>query len=54
MKGGCILPTVLPYVETVPIMLSALLASSQIQMRKVDGRETLAQPIQPMALDLAA
>ena len=46
--------TVLPCAETVPMLLWALLASGQIQMRKVDGWETLAQPIEPMALDLAA
>ena len=46
--------TVLPCAETVPIMLWALLASGQIQMRRVDGWETLSQPIQPMPLDLAA
>jgi len=46
--------TVLPYVETVPMLLWALRASGQIQMRKVDGLETLAQPLEPMALDLAA
>lgn len=46
--------TVLPYAETVPMLLWALRASGQIQMRKVDGLETLAQPLEPMALDLAA
>ena len=46
--------TVLPCAETVPMLLWALLASGQIQMRKVDGWETLAKPIEPMALDLAA
>ena len=46
--------TVLPCAETVPMLLRALLASGQIQMRKVDGWETLAQPLKPMALDLAA
>jgi putative transposase len=40
--------------ETVPMLLWALLASGQIQMRKVDGWETLSQPIEPMPLDLAA
>ena len=30
------------------------LASGQIQMRKVDGWETLTQPIEPMSLDLVA
>lgn len=46
--------TVLPCAETVPMLLWALLASGQIQMRKVDGWETLSQPLQPMPLDLAA
>ncbi|KFE33344.1 IS256 family transposase [Thioclava atlantica] len=46
--------TVLPCAETVPMLLWALLASGQIQMRKVDGWETLSQPIEPIALDLAA
>jgi len=39
--------TVLPCAETVPMLLWALLASGQIQMRKVDGWETLSQPIEP-------
>ncbi|MBU3032454.1 IS256 family transposase [Paracoccus marinaquae] len=46
--------TVLPSPETVPMLLWALLASGQIQMRKVDGWETLSQPIEPCALDRAA
>jgi transposase-like protein len=46
--------TVLPCAETVPMLLWALLASGQIQMRKVDGWETLSQPISRSALDLAA
>tara|TARA_R110002072_G_scaffold3978_2_gene28248 strand:- start:742 stop:1968 length:1227 start_codon:yes stop_codon:yes gene_type:complete len=46
--------TVLPCAETVPMLLWALMASGQIQMRKVDGWETLAQPIAPISLDLAA
>jgi len=46
--------TVLPCAETVPMLLWALMASGQIQMRKVDGWETLAQPIAPICLDLAA
>ena len=45
---------VLPCAETVPMSLCALLASGQIQMRKVDGWETLMQRIEPMTLDLAA
>jgi transposase-like protein len=46
--------TVLPCAETVPMLLWALLASGQIQMRKVDGWETLSRPLEPMPLDLAA
>ncbi len=46
--------TVLPCAQTVPMLLWALLASGQIQVRKVDGWETLSQPIEPMSLDLAA
>jgi putative transposase len=46
--------TVLPCAETVPMLLWALLASGQIAMRKVDGWETLSQPIQPATLDQAA
>jgi putative transposase len=46
--------TVLPCADTVPMLLWALLASGQIQMRKVDGWETLARPLDPMPLDLAA
>lgn len=37
--------TVLPYAETVPKLLWALLASCQFQIRKVDGWEILSQPI---------
>ena len=45
--------TVLPSPETVPMLFWALMASGQIQMRKVDGWETLDQPINE-TLDLAA
>jgi len=45
---------VLPNPDTVAMLLWALLASGQIQMRKADGWETLAQPIEPATLDLAA
>ena len=44
----------LPCAGTVPMLLWALLASGQIQMRKIDGWETLSQPFAPMPLDLAA
>ena len=46
--------TVVPCAETVPMLLCALLASGQFQMRKVDGWETLSQPFDPITLDLAA
>jgi len=46
--------TVLPTPETVPMLLWALLASGQIQMRKVDGWETLDHPLEPTVLDEAA
>ena len=37
--------TVLPCAETVRMLLWALMTSGQIQMRKVDGWETLAHPL---------
>lgn len=37
--------TVLPCAETVPMLLGALAASGQIQMRKVDGWETLSHAL---------
>lgn len=46
--------TLLPCAETVPMLFWALLASGQIQMRKVDGWAHLAQTIQPLSLDAAA
>ena len=46
--------TVLPAAETAPMMFWALLASGQIAMRKVDGWQTLSQPLKPMPIDLAA
>jgi transposase-like protein len=46
--------TVLPCAETVPVPLWPLLASGPIRMRKVDGCETLFQPIAPMPVELAA
>jgi len=46
--------TVMPCAETVPMLLWALPASGQIQMRKVDGWETLSQPLEPFALDRVA
>ena len=44
--------TVLPSAETAAMLFWALLASGQITMRKVDGRQTLAPSDQP--IDLAA
>jgi len=46
--------TVLPEAETAPMLFWALLASGQIVMRKVDGWETLAEPISDTSIDLAA
>jgi len=46
--------TVLPEAETAPMLFWALLASGQIVMRKVDGWETLAEPLSAKAIDLAA
>ena len=46
--------TVLPDAGTAPMLFWALLASGQIVMRKVDGWETLSQPLDPETLDLAA
>ncbi len=46
--------TVLPDAETAPMLFWALLASGQIVMRKVDGWETLAEPLSATSIDLAA
>ena len=46
--------TVLPEAETAPMLFWALLASGQIVMRKVDGWETLAEPLTATSFDLAA
>jgi putative transposase len=46
--------TVLPCAETVPMLLWALMASGQIIMRKIDGWETLPQPVADPTLDQAA
>lgn len=46
--------TVLPEAETAPMLFWALLASGQIVMRKVDGWETLAEPLSNQPIDLAA
>ena len=45
---------VLPSRETVPMLFRALMASGQIQMRKVDGWETLHQPLVTENLDPVA
>ena len=46
--------TVLPEAATAPMLFWALLASAQIVMRKVDGWETLAEPLSATPIDLAA
>lgn len=46
--------TVLPQAETAPMLFWALLASGEITMRKVDGWETLTEPIADQPIDLAA
>jgi putative transposase len=46
--------TVLPSAETAAMLFWALLASGQITMRKVDGWQSLGQPIAATAIDLAA
>jgi transposase-like protein len=46
--------TVLPSAETAAMLFWALLASGQITMRKVDGWQSLGQPIANSTIDLAA
>ena len=47
--------TVLPSADTAAMLFWALLASGQINMRKVDGWQTLAEPIgAAVPVDLAA
>jgi len=46
--------TVLPQADTAPMLFWALLALGQIVMRKVDGWETLDQPLDDQPIDLAA
>ena len=46
--------TVLPEAEAAPKLFWALLASGQIVMRKVDGWETLAEPLAATSIDRAA
>jgi transposase-like protein len=46
--------TVLPSAETAAMLFWALLASGQINMRKVDGWQTLPEKLIPQCIDLAA
>ena len=46
--------TVLPSAETAAMLFSALLASGQIAIRKVDGWQTLAEKPTAQCIDLAA
>ena len=46
--------TVLPSAETAAMLFWALLASGQISMRKVDGWQSLGQPLAKGSIDLAA
>ncbi|HEV7263339.1 MAG TPA: IS256 family transposase, partial [Falsiroseomonas sp.] len=46
--------TVLPSAETAAMLFWALLASGQITLRKVDGWQTIGQPIADSVLDLVA
>jgi putative transposase len=46
--------TVLPSAETAAMLLWSLLASGQITMRKVDGWQSLGEPLSSMPLDLVA
>ncbi len=46
--------TVLPSAETAAMLFWALLAAGQITMRKVDGWQSLGQPIAASKIDLAA
>lgn len=46
--------TVLPSAETAAMLFWALLASGQINMRKIDGWKTRAETLTPPRIDLAA
>jgi transposase-like protein len=46
--------TVLPQADTAPMLFWALLPSGQIVVRKLDGWETLDQPLDDQPIDLAA
>jgi putative transposase len=45
---------VLPSTETAAMLFWALMASGQINMRKIDGWKTLAETLNPQGIDLAA
>jgi len=47
-------PGVLPSADTAAMLFWALLASGQINMRKVDGWQTLATKLIDQPIDLAA
>lgn len=56
-SGSCSLQALAPtrFADTTaPMLFWALLASGQIVMRKVDGWETLDQPLADQPIDLAA
>jgi hypothetical protein len=46
--------TVLPSADSAAMLLWALLASGQSNMRKIDGRHTLATKLIDQSIDLAA
>ena len=46
--------TILPSAETAAMLFWALLAAGQITMRKVNGWQTLGEPLTDRAIDLAA
>ena len=50
IKTQCVLPSI----ETAAMLFWALLASGQINMRKIDGWETLATKLIDQPIDLAA
>jgi hypothetical protein len=50
----CATRTVLPSVDTAAMLFWALLASGQINMRKVDGWQTIAENFIGQPIDLAA
>ena len=46
--------TILPSAETAAMLFWALLAAGQITMRKVEGWQTLGEPLTDRTIDLAA